>query len=176
MAGEHYKVLVVDDEPAIRNIICEILAKKGHQGFHAANGIEALEKLPAENFDAAVIDVTMPKMDGITLTREIIKRKPDFPIMIMTGFKDAKINAHPVDEAAISAGAIDFLEKPFSVEGFWLRFYKMMINCRTIFEMNAKQEALQKIGNEMIGDLQKESNEKIRALENDLEALRKKIS
>ena len=175
MAGEQYKVLVVDDESEIRDIICSTLTLRGHQGFHAANGTEALEKFSSENFDAAVVDVAMPIMDGITLTREILKRKPGFPIMIMTGFKDAQINKHPVNEEAILAGAIDFLEKPFSIEGFWLRFHKMMINCKTIFEMNAKQEALQKIGNEMIGDLQKESREKIRALENELEELRKKI-
>jgi len=176
MAGECYKVLVVDDESSIRDIICETLALKGHQGFHAANGTEALEKFSSENFDAAVIDVSMPQMDGITLTREILKQKPEFPIMIMTGFKDAKINTHPVDEEAISAGAIDFLEKPFIIEVFWLRFYKMMVNYKTLFEMRAKQEALHKIGNEMIDNLQKESREKIRALENDLEKLRKKLS
>ncbi len=175
MAGEHYKVLVVDDEAAIRDIICETLERKGHQGFQAANGREALEKFSSENFDAAVIDVAMPQMDGITLTREIVKRKPDFPIMIMTGFKDAKINSHPVNEEAISAGAIDFLEKPFAVEAFWLRFYKTMINYKTLFEMRVKQEDLQKISNEMIGDLQKESREKIRALESDLEKMQKKL-
>jgi two-component system C4-dicarboxylate transport response regulator DctD len=144
MTGERYKVLVVDDESSIRDIICETLALKGHLGFHAASGTEALEKFSAEDFDAAVIDVSMPQMDGISLTREIVKRKPDFPIMIMTGFKDAKINSHPVDEEALSAGAIDFLEKPFVIE--------------------------------VIDNLQKESSEKIRVLEHDLEELKKKLS
>ena len=116
MAEEHYRVLVLDDEAEIREIICSTLALKGHQGFQAANGSEALGKFSAENFDAAVVDVSMPEMDGITLTRKILNLKPAFPVMIMTGFKDAQINNHPVNEEAISAGAVDFLEKPFSLE------------------------------------------------------------
>ena len=52
----------------------------------------------------------------------------------------------------------------------------MMINGKILSEMNARQEDLKKIGNEMIGDLQKESSEKIRALEKDLEELKKKLT
>jgi DNA-binding NtrC family response regulator len=58
----------------------------------------------------------MPKMDGITLTKEIMKRNPEFPIMIMTAFAKDSYMGRPVNEEAILAGAIDFLEKPFSTD------------------------------------------------------------
>ena len=55
-------------------------------------------------------------MDGITLTKEIMKRNPEFPIMIMTAFAKDSYMGRPVNEEAILAGAIDFLKKPFSTD------------------------------------------------------------
>jgi DNA-binding NtrC family response regulator len=175
MAEEHYKILVVDDQGDIREIISSILTARGHFCEHASNGLEALEKFNNEKYDAAIIDVVMPKMDGITLTKEIMKRNPEFPIMIMTGFAKDGYMGHPVNEEAISAGAIDFLEKPFTIEGFWLRFCKMMNNFRLIFQMKTYHAEIQKRSSEMIGSLQQESMEKIRALETEIEELKKKL-
>ena len=176
MESETYKVLVVDDEQGIREVICSTLSQRGHVCDQAADGQEALEKFSHEKYDAAVIDFSMPKMNGIVLMREILKIKPEFPIMIMTGFKDAQFEGTSIDEKAVAAGATDFLEKPFTIEGFWLRFYKMIENFKILLQMKARQEDLHKISNEMIGDLQKESREKIQLLEKELEALKKKLN
>ncbi len=170
-----YRVLVVDDEEGIREIVSSVLGQRGNICDQASDGQEALEKLSREKYDAAVIDFSMPKMNGIVLTREILKSNPDFPVMIMTGFKDAQFEGQPIDEKAVSAGAIDFLEKPFSIEGFWLRFYKMMENSKTMLQLKARQEDLHKISNVMIGELQRESREKIQLLEREIEGLKKKL-
>jgi len=170
-----YKVLVVDDEEGVREIVCSVLRQRGNICDQASDGQEALEKLSREKYDAAVIDFSMPKMNGIVLMREILKSNPNFPVMIMTGFKDAQFEGQPIDEKAVSDGAIDFLEKPFSIEGFWLRFYKMMENSKIMLQLKARQEDLHKISNVMIGELQRESREKIQVLEKEIEDLKKKL-
>ncbi len=115
------KILIVDDEEMVRNLLVSLLSKRGHKCETAKDGVEALEKIKKSSFDSAVIDVVMPLMDGITLTKELLKLYPKFPIMIMTGHSDE----HSA-ESAIAAGAREFIKKPFSIDEFILRFDKMM--------------------------------------------------
>ncbi len=116
-----YRVLVVDDEEPLRNYLFSVFDRYGQSCETASNGEEALKRIAKRDLDAAVIDVCLPGMDGIALTREILKDDPEFPIMVMTG--------HAEDfpaELAISAGAREFIQKPFSLQEFILRFLKMM--------------------------------------------------
>jgi len=119
--GVSYKILIVDDEEQVRNFIVSLFSNYGHTCETAKDGIEALGKMKENSFDSAVIDVVMPLMDGITLTRELVNKYPSLPIMIMTGHADQ----HSAG-SAIAAGAREFIKKPFSVEEFILRFDKMM--------------------------------------------------
>lgn len=80
-----YKVLVADDDSAIRYTIVAMLSSLEHLCHVAADGAEALNKAKGEHFDAVVTDVQMPHMDGITLTRELLKQNPSLPVMVMTG-------------------------------------------------------------------------------------------
>jgi len=116
-----YRVLIVDDKETVRSFIVSLFSKYGHTCETAKDGIEALEKMKENSFDSAVIDVVMPLMDGITLTREVVNKYPSLPIMMMTGHADQ----HSAG-SAIAAGAREFIKKPFSVEEFILRFDKMM--------------------------------------------------
>ena len=116
-----YRVLIVDDRETVRNLVCSLLSKYGHVCETAKDGIEALEKLKKDSFDSAVIDIVMPLMDGITLTKELLKLYPKFPVMIMTGQADE----HSAG-SAIAAGAREFIKKPFFIDEFILRFDKMM--------------------------------------------------
>lgn len=120
MSPDKYNVIVVDDEDNIKNLIKELLTLKGHKCFTASNGKEALEKLSSDNYDSAIIDIVLPEMDGITLTKEILKKHPDMAIMVMTGFADYTA------KDALDCGASDFINKPFSPNEFLMRFYKMM--------------------------------------------------
>jgi diguanylate cyclase (GGDEF)-like protein len=121
MGPLHFKILIVDDEETMCSLLVSMLSKRGHECQTAKDGIEALEKIKKGSFDSAVIDVVMPLMDGITLTRELLKLYPNLPIMIMTGHTDE----HSA-ESAIAAGAQEFIKKPFFIDEFILRFDKMM--------------------------------------------------
>jgi two-component system cell cycle response regulator len=121
MGPLNLKILIVDDEEMMSSFVVSLLSQHGHQCETAKNGIEALEKIKKNSFDSAVIDVVMPLMDGITLTKELLKLYPNLPIMIMTGHADD----HSA-ESAIAAGAREFIKKPFSIDEFILRFDKMM--------------------------------------------------
>jgi diguanylate cyclase (GGDEF)-like protein len=121
MGPLNLKILIVDDKEMMSSFVVSLLSQHGHQCETAKNGIEALEKIKKNSFDAAVIDVVMPLMDGITLTKELLRLYPNLPVMIMTGHADD----HSA-ESAIAAGAREFIKKPFSIDEFILRFDKMM--------------------------------------------------
>ena len=121
MGSSNYRILIVDDEESMRSLLVSLLSKCGHECETAKNGIEALEKIKKKSFDSAIIDIVMPLMDGITLTKELLRLYPNLPIMIITGHA----NEHSA-ESAIAAGAREFIKKPFSIDEFILRFDKMM--------------------------------------------------
>jgi two-component system cell cycle response regulator len=116
-----YRVLIVDDEEPVRNLIVSLLSNYGHSYETAQDGVAALERIKKSSFDSSVIDIVMPIMDGIALTKELLNLCPDLPIMVMTGHADE----HSA-EKAIAAGAREFIKKPFSIDEFILRFDKMM--------------------------------------------------
>jgi diguanylate cyclase (GGDEF)-like protein len=121
MKSSLYKVLVVDDEEPIRKLIVTLLSQKGHQCIAVSNGFEALDEIKKNKFDAVVVDIVMPEMDGLALTRELSKNFQTLPVMIMTGYVD-EYSA----ETAIALGAREFITKPFSIAEFIIRFHKMM--------------------------------------------------
>jgi DNA-binding NtrC family response regulator len=119
-----YKVLIVDDDMHVRNIVREMLSIMEHSCHVAADGAEALTKSGEENYDAVITDVQMPRMDGITLTRELHKRNPSLPVMVMTGFADIESEDNDVPN---SKGII--ISKPFTAEEFFSSFNAMMRSC-----------------------------------------------
>ena len=119
--GFSYKVLIVDDEEMVRKFLVSLLSQYGHSCEIAKDGLEALEKIEKNVFDAMLIDIVIPRMDGITLTQKVIELYPDIPVMVMTGHADE----HPAG-SAVAAGAREFIKKPFSVDELMIRFDKMM--------------------------------------------------
>ncbi len=104
------KILVVDDEEAIRSIILEILEDSLYPTDYAVDGIDALEKLKAAKYDLVLTDVKMPRLNGLGLLKEIKSKYPDIPVIILTG--------QGTMETAIKAlklGASDFITKPFEI-------------------------------------------------------------
>ena len=77
------RVLVVDDEKLIRDVIKEYLLLENMEVMEAENGIEAIEKVKNNNFDIIIMDIMMPKMDGYTACREIKKIK-DIPFIMLS--------------------------------------------------------------------------------------------
>jgi two-component system cell cycle response regulator len=116
-----YKVLLVDDEEPLRDLIASMFFRNGHRCEAAGDGLDALDRLAQDSFDAVVTDVVMPRMDGITLTRELTRLYPDLPVMVMTGHSHEEYA-----ESAMAAGALEFIKKPFFIQEFIIRFEKLM--------------------------------------------------
>ena len=121
MKSSHYKVLIVDDDESMRGLMVTLLTQKGHHCETAINGLEALDKISKTEFDAVITDIVMPEMDGISLTKELLKRYQGLPVMTVTGYTE-EYSA----ETAMSSGAREFIKKPFSTTEFIIRFDKMM--------------------------------------------------
>jgi len=100
-------ILVVDDEQDIRDLLSDLLETKGYRIITACDGIDALEKMSTENFDLYIIDMSMPRMDGMTLLKEIKKVQPLAVIIVLTGYSSIE---GAVD--AIHTGAYQYLSKP----------------------------------------------------------------
>lgn len=101
-------ILVVEDDPNLREAVCDTLELAGQSVVSASGGAEALKRLEMQPVALVVSDVRMMPMDGIALLKEIRVRFPHLPVVLMTAFAD-------VDRAveAMRSGACDFLLKPF---------------------------------------------------------------
>ncbi len=102
------RVLVVDDAAFMRARSSKLLGEKGYEVVEAANGAEALEVYKSQRPDCVLLDITMPKMDGIVTLHEIMKMDPTARVAMVTamGQKTMVMNA-------LKAGARDFVVKPF---------------------------------------------------------------
>jgi len=106
------KILVVDDDPFVRDMLTMILEASGYTIVTAENGLEALGKAIADTtIDLIVSDVNMPEMDGIQLIKELRSHGLDVPIIMVTGVSSISV---AVD--ALSSGAIDYVLKDEGIE------------------------------------------------------------
>lgn len=104
-------ILVVDDEPDLREILCDEFQLEGAEVNNAPNGQEALKKVEANPPDIVVSDLRMPGGDGVTLAKELKNRNALSPLVVlMTGFADLTA------EEAYEIGAEGFMTKPFHLE------------------------------------------------------------
>jgi two-component system response regulator MprA len=105
------KLLVVDDDPALARTLRVALGVEGYQVECAVDGAEALQRLGAARFDAVVLDVSMPRLDGLAVCRRMRERRDRTPVLMLTA-RDA------VDDrvSGLDAGADDYLVKPFALD------------------------------------------------------------
>jgi len=109
--GRGESVLVIDDEPALRYAVARLLERLGYIATTCAGAEDALERLADERgaYDLILTDLTMPKMNGVELAREILKKDPNARIVVMTGYSPTW-NAETLREV----GICDLLSKPIS--------------------------------------------------------------
>lgn len=110
------RLLVVEDDPNLGDILQEYLSMKGYETILCRDGEEGWSKFKKDKYDLAILDIMMPKKDGFTLGKEIKKVQEDLPIIYLT----AKNLKEDIIEG-LKIGADDYITKPFSMEEVLLR-------------------------------------------------------
>ena len=105
------RVLLVDDEPEILEVLRVVLTAGGHEAIVASGGEEALALLDEQAFDLLITDVRMKPVDGFELVERVRKAHPDMPFMMVTAFY-----ANEARRKAEELGAVAYLKKPFDVD------------------------------------------------------------
>ncbi len=105
------RILIVDDEPAVCDVLEEFLAEIGYEADIAYNGEKALEILSAQRHDLMLLDLKMPGLGGLEVLKEIKKRSYQVGVVVITGFQDLDLA-----RKVIKYGAIDYLNKPVDLK------------------------------------------------------------
>lgn len=139
MAAE--RILVVDDEEAIREIVCSMLNNAGYQTEQASSGLKALEVLNSgQEFELTLSDLMMAEMDGIGLLDRARQSFPDMPVVMVTAVHDISVAL-----AAIRNGAYDYLLKPFEREQLLAVVKRALEHRRLRLENRAYQSNLESL-------------------------------
>lgn len=104
------RILVVDDESSIRDILAKALALADYEVDLAADGEAAIERLRTQPYDLLITDLKMPRVDGLVVIREARRYRTDLPVIIITGFST---EASAIE--AINLGVAGYLVKPFRI-------------------------------------------------------------
>lgn len=104
------KILVVEDEQFVRDLLRKVLAQRGHTVLTACDGVEALEMLAAEPVDLVLTDVVMPRMEGFELLCRVKREYPGIPVIVLTGYA----RRQSISDFLLH-GADEYLAKPFLV-------------------------------------------------------------
>ena len=105
-----YRILVVEDDKDISSAICKVLKLNNFFSEAVYNGVEALEYLNYDQYDCVILDIMMPKLDGISVLKEMRARGDDTPVLILTAKNETEDKVLGLD-----TGADDYLGKPFSM-------------------------------------------------------------
>jgi DNA-binding NtrC family response regulator len=108
MNTEQEKILVVDDEEVVRQLLKRILEDCGYSVTTAVDGDEALYKIGTEEARVMLLDITMPKMSGIEVLKRLVERRPEYCVIIITAMADISLAVE-----AFKLGAYDYITKPF---------------------------------------------------------------
>lgn len=134
--SEQFRMLIVDDQSTMRQMIGEAVSDLGYDCLEAADGMEALEILEKEKMDLVITDIAMPRLDGIALTQAIIG-KYDSNVIVMTG-----MGSQFTYEDVIAKGASDFILKPIRIEELLVRIKRVLRERIMIGERNRMENAL----------------------------------
>jgi len=139
-------VLVVDDDPALLAALPEALRLRmaGVTVDTADSGAAALDRIAAREYDAIVIDIKMPGMDGLALLAEIRTRRPDTPVLMVTGHGE-----HALAIQALRGGAYDFIQKPIDRDHFVAALYRAIRAHALNRRVKDRQVALERCTSEL---------------------------
>jgi putative nucleotidyltransferase with HDIG domain len=134
------KILVVDDEEAIREVVSTLLEAQGYRCVPCVNGRAGLEAFRKDTYDLVMSDIVMPEMDGMKLLSELRRSDPDVPVIMVTAMHDISIALE-----AIRAGAYDYILKPFEKDQLYLSVRRALEHRRLVMENQAYQSDLEQL-------------------------------
>ncbi|MGH2863788.1 MAG: response regulator transcription factor [Solirubrobacteraceae bacterium] len=131
---EQARILVVDDEPAVQNALLRALMIEHYDVDSARDGLEALEMLGSSSYEAMILDIAMPRMDGLEVCKRLRDSGDGTPVLMLTarGEVDDRV-------AGLDAGADDYLVKPFALRELLARVRALL---RRVGEEDGKAEVL----------------------------------
>lgn len=143
------RILIVDDEPDIALILKLHLEDQGYETVRARDGVEALDLLEGERFDLMLLDIKMPRMDGIQVLQKMADMRPELPVIMMTAHGSEKIAVE-----AMKKGAVDYIAKPFSVDELLKKVERSLQFSRARSENMQLQREIEEERNKMEAILQ----------------------
>jgi DNA-binding NtrC family response regulator len=105
------RILIVDDDDVSCRLFAEVLEGEGHEVHEAHSGEEALDRLRAEHYDLLLVDIRMPGITGLDVTRTVRQEQPDLPVIVMTAFGSIETAVEAIHE-----GAFDYVSKPMNLD------------------------------------------------------------
>jgi len=160
------RILVVDDEAAIREVMATLLEAQGYACLTATNGEEALGLLYGERLDLVLSDIVMPEMDGLEFLTRVRAHNRDLPMVMVTAMHDISIALE-----AIRRGAYDYLLKPFERDQLYLAVRRALEHRRLVQENQRYQQDLEKRVAERTAQLTRALEELEQSYDYTLEAL-----
>lgn len=115
------KILIVDDEEKIRNMIVKYAVHEGFQTEEACNGAVAVDMCLNSDYDLVVMDIMMPELDGFSAVKEIKQTKPDLPFIMLSALGEEFDRIHGFD-----VGVDDYVVKPFSCKELMMRIHAIL--------------------------------------------------
>ncbi|HAV29795.1 MAG: sigma-54-dependent Fis family transcriptional regulator [Saprospiraceae bacterium] len=128
------KILIVDDDKGIRNTLRDILELEKYKVDDSPDGLDAIVKLKQNDYDVIIMDIKMPKMDGMEALERIQILKPDIPVIMISGHGN-------IDTAvdSVKKGAFDFIQKPPDLNRLFITIRNAMDKSSLITEKNTLQ-------------------------------------
>ncbi len=120
------RVLVVDDDPNVQEILREFLSAKGYEVSKAGDGVEALRKVKEERPHLILLDIQMPKMDGLEVLRRLREIDKEVSVIMITS-----VNEQEIARKAMELGAFDYIVKPLDLpyleQSLWYKITTMTL-------------------------------------------------
>lgn len=145
MENHSRRILVADDDPSIRALLKELLEGEHYNVYEAKDGEEVVAEVSATNPDLVLMDIRMPKVDGLAVLQQMQAEKKDIPMILMTAFGSSNLAIQ-----AIRLGAYDYITKPFDLDDLLLTIRRFFERQELTHEIKVLRQQMQRDPSERI--------------------------